>query len=198
MRNGVKLIPVAVPALTRDPLAIVQHYRRALQAADCTVRGVLFCNPHNPRGQIYPSDIIEALLCFCEENNLHFVSDEIYALSTFGSGWAPCESSRIHKAQTTSFTSVLQMRLDTLGVNASRVHTLYSISKDLGSSGLRLVLAPFRGIAHDRKLKPRDTGLSRHPSESRTPHVARHTEQCQGLDRHGADGDANILTDLGT
>jgi aspartate/methionine/tyrosine aminotransferase len=98
------------------------------------------CNPHNPHGHICPADIIDALLQYCEEADLHFISDEIYALSTFGhinpdtAGFG-----HSYESPTSQFVSVLSKDLDKLGVSGSRVHMLYSISKDIGSSGLRLV-----------------------------------------------------------
>lgn len=76
---------------------------------------------------MYPQSHIEALLQFCEQNDLHFISDEIYGLSVFNT------------TATGGFVSVLQIDLEALGVNPNRVHMVYSISKDLGSSGLRTV-----------------------------------------------------------
>ncbi|KAL2759317.1 hypothetical protein ACRALDRAFT_2038215 [Sodiomyces alcalophilus JCM 7366] len=140
LRNGVHLIPVHVPfEETHSPRAVVAAYQTAAENAPCNVRGILFCNPHNPYGHIAPVEVIDALLQYCEESDLHFVSDEIYALSTFGA-IDPDERGRSKKFESpsTEFVSVLSRDLHKLGVNGSRVHLLYSISKDLGSSGIRL------------------------------------------------------------
>jgi aspartate/methionine/tyrosine aminotransferase len=71
---------------------------------------------------------------------MHFVSDEIYALSTFGdSGELSGRCKEVFDSPTTQFVSVLSRDLDALGVDRSRIHVLYSISKDFGCSGIRLV-----------------------------------------------------------
>ncbi|TWU74044.1 hypothetical protein ED733_002568 [Metarhizium rileyi] len=140
LRNGVKLIPVHVPFQDNQSAdAVIQSYRTAAEGFGSRVRGILFCSPHNPYGHIFPEHIIDALLQYCEEEDLHFVSDEIYALSTFGIIQPPASGlgSRF-ESPASHFVSVLSRDLEKLGVSGSRVHMLYSISKDMGSSGLRL------------------------------------------------------------
>jgi gliotoxin/aspirochlorine biosynthesis aminotransferase len=140
LRNGVRLIPVHVAfEKTHSTKEVVAAYRAAAGKTD-RVRGLLFCNPHNPHGHIHPVEVIEALLQYCEETDIHFVSDEIYALSTFGDVKKPRGGSvDMFESHTAEFVSVLSRNLTELGVKRSRVHLLYSISKDLGSSGMRLV-----------------------------------------------------------
>ena len=41
------------------------------------------CNPQNPLGRTYPRETLLEYARFCEENDLHLVSDEIYALSVY-------------------------------------------------------------------------------------------------------------------
>ena len=96
--------------------SFIKAYQDALDSSHRPVKAVLFCNPHNPRGDLCPRQRIEALLQFCHRNNLHFVSDEIYGLSTFDSK--------------VTFTSVLQLDLAALRVDPGLVHFIYSISKD--------------------------------------------------------------------
>ncbi|KAL4969535.1 aminotransferase gliI [Aspergillus stella-maris] len=130
LRTNVQEVHVRTPLLKADmPIerlveGYIAAYESSLREAKYTVRAILLCNPHNPLGSIYPVEILQALLQFAERHNLFFISDEIYALSTL--------------TTTTPFVSVLSLDLDDLGVSPSRVCTLYSISKDLGSSGLRL------------------------------------------------------------
>lgn len=50
--------------------------------------------------------------------------------------------SRGFESPSTQFVSVLSRDLHELGVDGSRVHLLYSISKDFGCSGIRLVCLP--------------------------------------------------------
>lgn len=141
LRNSVQLIPVYVPFIqSRNAKAIVQAYRSAAQEASCNVRGILFCNPHNPYGHICLTEAIDGLLQYCQEADLHFISDEIYALSTFGDlGESLARCKGVFESPETEFVSVLSRDLDALRVERSRIHVLYSISKDFGCSGMRLV-----------------------------------------------------------
>ena len=141
LRNGVQLVLVHVPFdKAHSAEAVVAEYRAAVEGTRCRVRGLLFCNPHNPHGHICPVEVIDALLQYCEETDIHFVSDEIYALSTFGAiDEGSTGYSEVFKSPASQFVSVLSRDLQILGVNGSRVHLLYSISKDFGSSGLRFV-----------------------------------------------------------
>lgn len=64
---------------------------------------------------------------FCQKHQIHFISDEVYALSVFG----PCDPN------TLPFTSVLS--IDPTGIiDPDLVHVTYAMSKDFGSAGLRL------------------------------------------------------------
>jgi aspartate/methionine/tyrosine aminotransferase len=109
--------------------AYVAAYERALRQAPCRIKAILVCNPHNPCGHIYPPKVTQALLQFAQRHDLFYISDEIYALSTLD--------------EQVPFTSVLGIDVSALGVDLARVFTLYSISKDLGSSGLRLVFVSY-------------------------------------------------------
>ncbi|KAF4237951.1 hypothetical protein CNMCM6457_000428 [Aspergillus fumigatiaffinis] len=130
LRSNVKAVHVTPPSdsesedLDNLMSAYIDGYERALREAPCRIKAILVCNPHNPCGHIYPTKVIQALLQFAQRHNLFYISDEIYALSTLD--------------EQTPFTSVLSIDVSALGVDLARVFTLYSISKDLGSSGLRL------------------------------------------------------------
>lgn len=149
MRNGVKIIPVSEPAQETDSAqAIVAAYQTAANQAAASgtrIRGLLFCNPHNPHGHVCTVEVLDALLRFCEEADIHFLSDEIYALSTFGridaqaAGEPNQRGGKGFASPSARFVSVLSRDLKKLGVDRSRIHILYSISKDFGCSGLRLV-----------------------------------------------------------
>jgi aspartate/methionine/tyrosine aminotransferase len=154
LRNDGRLVPVARPPEYASAEQALRHYAAAVEAAPCRVRGVIVCNPQNPYGHIYPRFWLEALLQFCEARDLHYISDEIYGMSTFEPESSSSSSSSssvqsiysekeksqpIFESPETTFTSILSMDLKRLGVNPARVHVIYGISKDLGSSGLRLV-----------------------------------------------------------
>jgi aspartate/methionine/tyrosine aminotransferase len=151
LRNAVKIIPVREPTQRTDcAQTIVAAYQTAAKQAAASgtrIRGLLLCNPHNPHGHVCTAEVLDALLQFCEQADIHFLSDEIYALSTFGRVESQATGKRSQRGGETftspsaHFVSVLSRDLERLGVQASRVHILYSISKDLGCSGLRLVRA---------------------------------------------------------
>ncbi len=96
------------------------------------IRALVLTNPQNPFGQCYPVDVLEACVRFCQDRNIHFISDEVYALSCFDDD---------DEADTglPPFVSALHLDLDRLGVDRARVHVVWSTSKDFGSSGFRMV-----------------------------------------------------------
>ncbi|KAF0972477.1 hypothetical protein FDP41_009380 [Naegleria fowleri] len=85
------------------------------------IRAFLLCNPNNPTGDMFNENIIRDLIDFCKEKSIHFISDELYALSVFGEG-----------EPFVSATNV--MRED----DKNYVHIVYSFSKDLCLNGFRM------------------------------------------------------------
>lgn len=145
LRNSDRFIEVQRPSLSGHPDEIIKQYEKAMEDAPCPVRGIIVCNPHNPFGHIYPTSYMEAVLRFCESHDIHYISDEIYGLSTWsGPNQASLESNPdIVESPEKKFTSVLSLDLKELKVNPARVHVIYGISKDFGCSGLRLVCQAF-------------------------------------------------------
>ena len=47
------------------------------------VKGFIFCNPNNPLGVVYSKELTISLMKVCRKYKVHFISDEIYALSVF-------------------------------------------------------------------------------------------------------------------
>ena len=47
------------------------------------VKAILITSPHNPTGEVLDYEFMQDIVDFALENNLHIISDEIYALSTF-------------------------------------------------------------------------------------------------------------------
>ena len=45
------------------------------------VKGFIFCNPNNPLGEVYSLDLTIQLMKVCAKYEVHFIVDEIYALS---------------------------------------------------------------------------------------------------------------------
>ena len=118
---------------------VIKHYEAAIlstrEAGRC-VKGIILCNPHNPLGRCYPSEVIIGLMELCCRYDLHLISDEVYGLSTWENRDDPVEP--------TSFTSCLS--INTTGIiSQSQVHVVWGASKDFGSNGIRLGTIVSRG-----------------------------------------------------
>lgn len=113
---------------------VVNALKNAYFAASCRerIKGIVLTNPNNPLGKCYPRHVLCEILRFCDVNGLHFISDEVYAMSSL-------QSTR-YSPSFISVLSLLDMDLTPkLGNLASRVHVIWSMSKDFGCSGIRLV-----------------------------------------------------------
>ncbi len=102
----------------------------AMANAPYRIRALVLTNPHNPFGQCYPQELLEGCLKFCQKQGIHLISDEVYALTSF-----PCAE----LSEPVPFVSVLSLDARALGCDLSRIHTIWSISKDFGASGFRMV-----------------------------------------------------------
>jgi Aminotransferase class I and II len=124
---------------------ILPLLRDALDKSPKRIRALVLTNPHNPFGQCYPLDVLEACVQFCQDRDIHFISDEVYALSCFDN------NDKMDNGRP-PFVSALHLDLDRLGVDRARVHVVWSTSKDFGSSGFRMVclaaLLPLRQYVH--------------------------------------------------
>ncbi|KAL7893487.1 pyridoxal phosphate-dependent transferase [Trichoderma sp. SZMC 28014] len=145
-RTGAKV--VSVPFHDVDPFSTdaVVKYEEALlraKAEGTKVAGLVLCNPHNPLGRCYPRDTIVGLLKLCEKYQIHFIGDEIYALSVW-------ENTVDAGASFEPFTSCLSIDLAGI-IEPSRVHVVYGMSKDFGANGIRLgaVISQANQSLHD-------------------------------------------------
>lgn len=109
---------------------VVDAYERALIESNTSgvkIRALLIVNPHNPLGRCYPRSTLIALMKLCQKHSIHFISDEVYALSVF----------ETNEPDTIPFTSVLS--IDPTGlIDPNLVHVTYAMSKDFGAPGLRI------------------------------------------------------------
>jgi aspartate/methionine/tyrosine aminotransferase len=133
LRPGVEVIEVGFGDV--DPMCVeaVQYYEQAIQVAakrNVKVKGLMLCSPHNPLGRCYPVDALIAYLKLCAKYDIHLVSDEIYALST----WTNKEDTH---PPAVPFKSVLSFDLARY-IDPARVHVLWGTSKDFGANGLRV------------------------------------------------------------
>lgn len=87
------------------------------------VRAVLITNPSNPLGATIDRRVLERVLDFAAERDIHLVSDEIYSGSAFSGD---------------EFVSVAEVLESRNYRDCERVHIVYSLSKDLGLPGFRV------------------------------------------------------------
>ncbi|PPJ57292.1 hypothetical protein CBER1_09018 [Cercospora berteroae] len=111
-RPGVKIREVAFDTIDPFSLEAVQRYEEEAEKARAEGRKVsalLLCTPHNPTG-------------------IHFISDEIYALST----WDNTRALDQH-----GFCSILSLDVAQY-IDPSKVYVLWGSSKDFGVAGIRI------------------------------------------------------------
>jgi aspartate/methionine/tyrosine aminotransferase len=124
-------IQVTIPNFEESlTTSLVPALETTYAGASCPVKALVLANPHNPLGRCYSRAVLEECFKFCDARGIHLVSDEVFALSTFESPDLP---------DATPFTSALSLDPAALGCDPSRIHVIWSMSKDFGSSGIKLV-----------------------------------------------------------
>ena len=98
------------------------HFNEEYEKHGKKVKVVFLVNPINPTGGLYTYDQLESIMKWCDERNIHLVSDEIYALSVFKKDTFVSAS---------SFYGNISEKFD------SMLHILWGVSKDFGISGFR-------------------------------------------------------------
>ncbi|KAJ8480253.1 hypothetical protein OPV22_023980 [Ensete ventricosum] len=124
-RTGVNIIPVHCNSSNGFQITL-----RALEDA-CTgaesmkvrVKGFLLTNPSNPLGVAITRPVLEEILDFVSQKDIHLISDEIYSGSVFSSD---------------EFVSMAEIVEARGHEERERVHIVYSLSKDLGLPGYRV------------------------------------------------------------
>lgn len=146
----------SIDQFSPDVVSIYEAALLSAQGAGKSIKAILICNPHNPLGHVYSQETLRGLLGLAAKHNIHLISDEIYALSTFSVAGREAEK----------FTSVLSLQTD----RSDLVHVLYGMSKvQRHSLHLFLIyLADFKGLRM-RRNAPRLSHLSQPPSSRRPP-----------------------------
>ena len=101
----------------------LQEARNDAKDNNSQVRALLIMNPHNPLGTIYTQQEMDLMLQFCQDHELQFVVDEIYAFSVFND-------------PEQSFKSVLSMERPWRDYREN-THFLWGFSKDFCLNGFR-------------------------------------------------------------
>ena len=104
----------------------------AARARGVVVRGLLITNPCNPRGILYSDDTIRSMLRWSLDNKVHYIADEIYALSVHADG------ATFRSAMSVLYEDLVGRGEVSAEVAASFFHLLYGLSKDWCASGLRI------------------------------------------------------------
>jgi len=92
---------------------------KALEAAKSKgvkIKSLLLTNPHNPTGCIFDKDSVAACMDFCDDEGIHFISDEVYMASAYNGHFQSALNIRNQQAST---------------------HMIWSFSKDFGMCGFR-------------------------------------------------------------
>ena len=109
--------------------ALEESYRKSVRP----IKALVLSNPHNPLGKCYSREVLEQCFKFCQQYQLHLISDEVFALSVF-----ECPDLR----NPSPFVSALSVDPVSLGCNNEKIHVVWSLSKDLAASGVRVVCLP--------------------------------------------------------
>ena len=135
LRPSTAVIPVEFQDCDPFSLEAVDRYERALlnfqNESGRRVRALMLCHPHNPLGRCYPCETLVKLMRLCQKYQVHFISDEIYALSV----WENTVDEL--KIPPVPFESALSIDTTSI-IDPGLVHVLWGVSKDFGANGLRL------------------------------------------------------------
>ncbi|XP_038054743.1 1-aminocyclopropane-1-carboxylate synthase-like protein 1 [Patiria miniata] len=101
-----------------------EAYQKAVKEG-VTVRALFLVNPNNPLGDVYSRQQVLDLLKFAKRHDLHVVFDEVYMSTVFEDG--------------VSHNSIFQFREDEIP-DMQKVHFVWTFSKDLAMSGMRIAV----------------------------------------------------------
>jgi len=109
---------------------VLQEALDGAKAKNITVKALLISSPNNPMGVIYSREQLIKLYNWTKQHGIHFIVDEIYALSCYSE-----YTQRKEKVEFVSISSVLEELGEPFG---DLVHVAWSFSKDFTLSGFRV------------------------------------------------------------
>jgi aspartate aminotransferase len=110
--------PVIVPS---PPETHIPRAADLLAAVTPRTKAVLFNSPNNPSGALYPAELVEEIVRYCERKGIWFLADDIYHKLVFDGKTAPNPCAYTEK-----------------GVEESRVIIINAVSKIYGMTGFRI------------------------------------------------------------
>ncbi|CEP09166.1 hypothetical protein [Parasitella parasitica] len=131
VHTGVSIVKVFSHGLldmTVDGDELERVFQQA-QSEGKRITSILVTNPDNPLGRCFSRQDLETFLRFAAKHNLHLISDEIYALSSF--------SHLLDNSQQDPFHSILSIDYQAF-IDPSLVHVIYGMSKDFAVNGFRV------------------------------------------------------------
>ncbi|KAJ5087655.1 hypothetical protein N7456_011271 [Penicillium angulare] len=142
---GVNVLPVYVETTSQSwwkdsmSLTIITALEKAYTSAPDSenVKGVLISNPSNPFARCWPEDVLREIAKFCTKRGLHFICDEVFANTAFYPEDEKFTSalSILPAIEGSADEDVSAQVHDT--IDPSRVHVIWSMSKDFGACGVR-------------------------------------------------------------
>ncbi|XP_020699784.1 1-aminocyclopropane-1-carboxylate synthase 7-like [Dendrobium catenatum] len=121
-RTGVTIFPVHCHSSNgfQLTLASLESAYADAKASNFNVKGLLITNPCNPLGTAASLSLLQDIILFISDKNIHLISDEIYFGCAFSS---------------TNLFSISDLITDAV---SDQIHIVYSLSKDLGLPGFRV------------------------------------------------------------
>eukprot|EP01147_Barroeca_monosierra_P003003 gene3003-5792_t len=132
MQCKIKSVPLSwneeAASVTLSIKELDKCYDEIIKAGN-KVKIMIYTNPHNPTGALFPNETTEKIISWCIEHKIHLISDEIYTFSTFPGA---------------KFTSVFDIVMQYHGDAQQQslldtyIHVMWGASKDLGLNGFRI------------------------------------------------------------
>ena len=94
-------------------------------------KAILLTNPYNPTGEVLTKEFQDQIVSYCQDKNIHILTDEIYTLS------------RLDRGRHHSF----------LSYDYENIHYLYGMAKDFALAGLRVGFFYTRNIELNQAMQ---------------------------------------------